>query len=89
MSQQDTQITIPGNIEGLEEAVERVLEGEDKLQDDVREILLHARIRNEYRVLKKKRGHGQAARIREELAEKYFNNSNRTSHIWEILYRKY
>lgn len=89
MSQKSTHITIPDNLDGLEEAAERLLSGEDKLLEDVKEKFMHARIRHEYRMLKKKRGHGQAAQIRMELAEKYFNNPERTGYIKEILYRKY
>lgn len=79
--------TIPDNLDGLEEALEEHLE--ERIFAEVREKLLHQRIRNEYRLEKKKRGHGAAARIREELAAKYFNNPERTGYISEILYRKY
>lgn len=82
-------ITIPGNIEGLEQALEKVLEGEDKLLEEMREKLLHARIRHEYRVALKKKDHPSHMRIKEHLSKKYFNTATAVKRIENILYFRY
>lgn len=82
-------ITVPDSLDGLEEAARKVLSEEEKLFEDIKEKILHARIRNEYRIERKKRGHGSGEKICEELAQKYFNNPDRVGYIRDILYRKY
>ena len=89
MSQTSTHLIIPNNIDGLEEALESVLVGEDRLVEEIKVKYLHARIRHDYRLQKQKRGHGHAEQIKTELSEKYFNTPTRLRHIERIIYERY
>lgn len=89
MAETPEEINIPATLDGLEQALDRVLSGEEKLLEDIKEKLLHARIRHEYRLLKKKEGWGSSEKVRRILAKKYYNNAARADYIKEILYRKY
>lgn len=86
MSQKDTHITIPDNIDGLEEALEKVLDGEDWALDNLRRTLKRIRIYQEYQRLIKKRPK-ESEKIKRELSKKYFNTPGRVKTIEYIIYR--
>lgn len=89
MSQKEAFIQIPPNIDGIEEASEKVLSQGDPIQEaahsDISEICKKLSIRKEYFEQLEKRPN-ESLNIKRELAEKYENNPDRTGYIHYVIY---
>lgn len=73
-------------IEELECIVESVLQDEEKLISDIKRMLKHAKIRRDYKRLKKQYGWGRCEEVQRELAARYYNNPDREDYIKKIIY---
>lgn len=76
------------SLKKLESDVENTLRGEDKMIDEIREVIRCAKIKREYKQELQNRW-GESKQIMFELSLKYYNTPYKTDFIHDVIYRKY